>query len=140
MLSGFYSSGIGVQVDQARSIELLESAAKAGSPEGMLLLGVSYEHGMGVKEDHSRALALWRSAAQLGNVDAQCSLGSELIKSTKPEEMSEGVRWLRAAAERGHYAAHYALADLYETGTAGVSKNAKLAANHRAKAADLLGD
>jgi TPR repeat protein len=140
MLSGFYASGIGVEANYAKATELLETAVRAGSPEGMNLLGVCYEHGLGVQRDHSKALALWRSAAQLGNVDAEYSLGGELIQSRKLEEMAEGVRWLQKAAEQGHYAAHYALSDLYEKGEAGLPKNTKLASYHRATAAELAGE
>jgi uncharacterized protein len=140
MLSGFYSTGIDVEASHARAIELLESAASAGSPEAMNLLAVSYEHGLGVQKDHRRALALWRSSAELGNVDAQQSLGSTLIESRDASDVSEGVRWLRSAADGQHYAAHYALADLYEVGKSGVPKNEKLASHHRAVAAKLAGE
>jgi uncharacterized protein len=140
MLAGFYSTGIGLPVDDGRSIELLETAVNAGSPEAMSLLGVSYEHGLGVEKDHSKALALWRSAAHLGNVDAQCSLGSELIQSAAPGEVAEGVRWLRAAAEQGNYSAHYALADLYETGKGGLPQDKREAEKHRTTAAELWGE
>jgi len=137
MLSGFYSTGIGVPVDHTKAIELLESAVKADSPEAMALLGTSYEHGLGVEKDHSRALSWWQSAAQLGNVDAQCNLGKELIESTDPGEVSDGVRWLRAAADQGNYSAHYALAELYETGKGGLSQDKRRAEKHRAAAAEL---
>jgi len=140
MLSGFYSTGIGVEVDHTRAIVLLETAAKAGSADAMNLLAVSYDHGLGVEKDHARALGLWRSSAELGNVGAQHSLGSALIESGNPTEASEGVRWLRAAAEQQHYAAHYALADLYQVGKAGLPKNEKLASHHREVAAQLAGE
>jgi TPR repeat protein len=139
MLSGFYSTGIGVEVDNARAIHLLESAVKTGSPEAMNLLGTSYYHGLGVERDRSKAVRLWRSAAQLGNADAQCSLGDELIKSSDHGEVSEGVQWLRRAADQGNYSAHSALADLYENGNAGLPQDKRLAAKHREAAAELWG-
>ena len=140
MLSGFYSTGIGVEVNNTRSIELLEVAVKEGSPEAMNLLGATYDHGLGVERDRSKALELWRSAAQLGNADAQCSLGSELIKSADRSEVSEGVRWLRAAADQGNYSAHSVLADLYENGKAGLTEDKRLAAKYRETAAKLWGE
>lgn len=139
MLSGFYSTGIGIAVDYIRSIALLETASARGSPEAMSLLGASYEFGLGVEKDHSRAIELWRSAAELNNADAQYNLGAELTNSAEPNEMSEGVRWLRAAAEQGHYSAHYALADLYDNGKAGLPKSERLAREHRAQGAKLSG-
>jgi len=140
MLSGFYSTGIGVQVDHEKSIGLLENAAEAGSPEAMNLLGVSYEHGLGVEVNRSKAIELWRSAARLGNSDAQCSLGRELIGSADHTAVSEGIEWLRSAAEQGNYSAHYALADLYENGKGGLKKDKRQAEKHRATAAEVLGE
>jgi uncharacterized protein len=139
MLSGFYSTGIGVDVNYVRSIELLESAAKAGSTEAMTLLGVTYEQGLGVEKSRSKALELWRSAAQLGNADAQCSLGRALIESTVSGEVAEGVRLLQSAADRGNGSAHYALADLYETGRGGLPEDKRQAERHRTTAAELWG-
>lgn len=140
MLSGFYSTGIGVEVDNARAIELLEIATKAGSPEAMKLLGATYFHGLGVPKDRSKAVDLWRSAAQLGNADAQCSLGDELVKSADRVEISEGVRWLHAAADQGNYSAHFTLADLYENGKGGLPEDKRLAAKHREASAKLWGE
>jgi uncharacterized protein len=140
MLAGFFSTGIGVGVDYGRSIALLESASEAGSPEAMALLGSSYEHGLGIEKDHGKALGLWRSGAQHGNADAQCSLGWALIKSTERGEVAEGVRWLRSAADQGNGSAHYALADLYETGKGGLPQDKRQAEKHRATAAELLGE
>lgn len=140
MLSGFYSTGIGVDVDHAKAIALLQSAVEAGSPEAMVLLAASYEHEIGVEKNHAKALQLWCSAARLGNADAQCSLGRELIESKNPEEIAEGVRWLRSAADQGNGSAHYELADLYETGKGGLPEDRRQAEKHRAAAAELWGE
>lgn len=140
MLSGFYSTGIGIEVDNTRAIELLKIAVKAGSAEAMKLLGATYDHGLGVEKDRSKAIDLWRSAAQLANADAQCSLGNALIESTSHDQVSEGVHWLRAAADQGNSSAHYALADLYENGKGGLPQDKRLAAKHRDIAAELWGD
>jgi len=140
MLSGFYSTGIGVDVDHAKAIALLESAVESGSSEAMVLLAASYEHEIGVEKNHAKALHLWRSAAQLGNADAQCSLGRELIESKNPDEVAEGIRWLRSAADQGNGSAHYELARLYETGTGGLPEDRRQAEKHRARAAELWGE
>jgi TPR repeat protein len=140
MLSGFYSTGIGVDVDHAKAIALLGSAVESGSPEAMVLLAASYEHEIGVKKDHAKAVHLWRSAARLGNADAQCSLGRELIESQNPDEVAEGVRWLRSAADQGNGSAHYELANLYETGRGGLPEDKQQAERHRARAAELWGE
>lgn len=140
MLAGFYSTGIGVAVDYRRSIELLNAAAGEQSAEAMSLLGASYEYGLGVTKDHAKAIELWRSAAILGNADAQYHLGAALIESDEPGAVADGIAWLRSAANGGHYAAHYALADAYETGTGGLPIDAALATYHREMAGRLVGE
>jgi uncharacterized protein len=140
MLSGFYSSGIGVARDDVRAIELLRTAAERGSARAMSLLATSYDHGLGVERDHVKALALWRSAAELGDAEAQCQLGRELTECKDLTTAAEGIRWLRAAADQGHYSAHFELAHLYETGGAGLQQDKQLAEHHRSTAAALEGE
>lgn len=137
MLAGLYSSGIGVAADMSKSVELLRSAVTSGSTDAMSLLGALYAEGFGVERDLAQAMQLWRSAAELDNPDAQYNLGSELMESTDIGEASEGVKWLRAAAKQGHYSAHYAIASLYEKGSAGLPKDEGLAEHHRALASKL---
>jgi hypothetical protein len=72
------------------------------------------------RPDPSRALACARQAAEGGVLAAQAGLGGWLLEASgaQPDAeaeaaaRAEGVRWCRAAAERGHRGAAFRLAEL----------------------------
>jgi TPR repeat protein len=74
-----YEHGIhGVEVDEAKALELYEEAAKLGNPDAMMKLAWAYSTGrdLGVEEDKEKGLKLYEEAAALGDPDAQWTLAS----------------------------------------------------------------
>ena len=60
--------------DFPRSYQLAKTAATAGDPKAMNLLGVHYYLGVGVSRDFASARRWFESAARKNNADAQCNL------------------------------------------------------------------
>ena len=63
----------GVEVDEAKALELYENAAKLGDPDAMMKLAWAYSTGrdLGVEEDKEKAIKLYEKAAALEDPDAQ---------------------------------------------------------------------
>lgn len=62
-LSSFYRRGYVVEVDVAKSIELLQQSAELGEVQAMRDLACIYEHGLGIDVDDAKA-DYWNSKAQ----------------------------------------------------------------------------
>ena len=66
------------------------------------------------RKDYATALRLYRSLADKGDAAAQYNLGEMYAYGRGvPENRTEGVKWLRLAAEQGHVDAQTSLAGLY---------------------------
>lgn len=65
-LANFYRRGDVVEKDIAKSIEMLEQAAKLGEVQAMRDLVAIYEHGLGVDMDDEKA-DFWADQAQLAD-------------------------------------------------------------------------
>ena len=63
----------GVEVDEAKALELYEEAAKLGDPGAMMKLARAYSHrqDIEVEEDKEKGLKLYEEAAALEDPDAQ---------------------------------------------------------------------
>lgn len=114
-----------------------ESAAQAGSAEGMHLLGALYYQGHGVEKDFARAVELYSKAAALGygpsmsNLALMHSLGDGVAKDLKKaHELA-----VRAAAT-GDLQAQFNLAQSYRMGDDTVARDFWKAAHWYRQAAE----
>jgi hypothetical protein len=83
--------------------------------------------------------------AEDGDIEAQYELGLRYEKGAGGfrRDGSKAVRWLTAAADRGHRGAMRSLAQIYEAGAAGIPADAARAASLRRRASAtpcILGD
>ncbi|HSP43426.1 MAG TPA: tetratricopeptide repeat protein [Luteolibacter sp.] len=141
--AAFHMEGKGTEKDVARGLDILNQAAKAGSPVAHFQLAA---HKLSAKEpDLLGGYAHLVVAANSNLVEAQNELGllylSDRLQTADP---TAGVAWLTRAARNGHAAAQNNLATLYENGLAGLGRNPEnagqlysLAANQGHAAATL---
>lgn len=71
----YYSTGIGVEIDNEKAIDWNFKAAKAGNDRACYNLGAFYATGNGVPQDMEEAVNWYNEASQLGNVRATKTLG-----------------------------------------------------------------
>jgi len=117
----FYIEGKGTEKDVPRGIQLLEAAAKAGSPVAHLQLAV--QRLSGETPDMSTGYGHLVAAANGGLVEAQNELGLLYLSGKMgAADPAAGVAWLTRAAQGGYPQAQNNLATLYERG-AGVPQN-----------------
>lgn len=149
MLAGFYSSGWeGQQPDFVAATDYLNRAAALGYKPAVTSLAVSYLNGLGVELNVEKAVALLRDAASNGYAAAQVLLGSRLVKSDKQEDVQEGIKWIKIAADNRSASAKRHLANFYLMGRFGLSLDTEMAEHHFSEAdrideeriAALLGD
>ena len=119
--AGFYMEGKGTEKDPERGTRLLETAAKAGSPQAHLRLAVAAF--AGGKPDVTKGYGHLVSAASGGIVEAQNELGL-LYLSGKigTADAPAAAAWFTRAAQAGYAASQNNLATLFERG-AGVQQN-----------------
>lgn len=139
----FHMEGKGTEKDVERGLDILDQAAKAGSPLAHFRLAA---HAFSAKEpDLLRGYAHLVTAANSNLVEAQNELGllylSDRLQAADP---TAGTAWLSRAARNGHPAAQHNLATLFENGLAGLDRNLEnagqlysLAANQGHPAATL---
>ena len=73
----YSDGGLGLPVDQAKSIELLRQSADLGFPPAQYQLAACYYNGeMGLKEDQEEANKCWEKAAKGGHLPSLHNLGS----------------------------------------------------------------
>ena len=103
---------------------LLAPPASAGFDEGM----AAYNRG-----DFSTAQREWRSLAENGDIQAQYMIGR--IYFHHLQNYSEAAKWYTKAAEKGHAAAQYGLANMYRNGR-GVPQDTDVGMKWHLKAAE----
>ncbi len=109
--------GWGVDRDSKKGIQLLEKAAKAGSPYALCRLGVSYHYGQGVARSRFKAIQCFRNAASQGFSRGEFWLGMCHQKGQGlPQDFRKAVDMFRAAADKGDVMARRALGACYEKG------------------------
>ncbi len=117
-----YSEGKGIEKDPERGASLLESAAKAGSPQAHYRLAVKR-----LSTDKPELLLGYGhllSAAAGGLPEAQNELGLLYLSGKLAvADTPAGVAWLTRAAQGGMAQAQNNLATLFEQGAAGVPQN-----------------
>jgi TPR repeat protein len=141
MLAGLSQIGApGIPKDVSRAMQLLEQASDAGYAPALGYLATAYLDGVAVPQDSGKGLLYLQRAAKAGDAYSQNRLGSQLIESSDPASVTEGVAWLQAAANQNLASAHYALADLFAQGAPGVPTNSDRAEQHRRAGHELETD
>jgi hypothetical protein len=92
----------------------LRSAAQAGLPTAIYLLGALVHQGFGISRNPTAALKLYHHAAEMGQRAAQMRWGLALIEGKEiAQDLVTGETWLRRAALAGDAEAAAAVGDLY---------------------------
>lgn len=112
----FYQEGKGVEKDPARAKQLLEKAAKAGSPAAHYALAASAF--ADEKPDAIQGYGHLVNAATSGMAQAQNDLALLYLsgKVLGATDGAAGVAWLTRAAQGGYAPAQNSLAALFESG------------------------
>ncbi len=140
LLAWLYSSGQGVDQDDARALDLARKAAARGIGGAMRVLGRAYADGNGVEQDGAQAVAWFRRGAEAGNSFCMMWLSQRLMRGEGTEiDRAAGLDWLRRAGEAGNYWAIADLGNLYDEGWYGLPTDADEAARWKRKGA-ALGD
>jgi uncharacterized protein len=135
-LGMMYSTGLGVEKDEAAAFRWIQKAADQGHGEAELILGLMFNEGIGTAKDESEAVSWYRKAADHGERRAQYQLArAYALGRGVAEDLREAAQWYRRAAEQGLVHAQRSLALLYDTGT-GVEKDATEALRWYLKAAE----
>lgn len=95
-LANLLFNGIGTATDEARAWELLLKAAKLRHLPALRTLGMLH----GLADTREESLYCLRLGAHGGDALAQYQLARYLLQSAALAEQSEGVFWLRQAADR----------------------------------------
>ena len=87
----------------------LKLLAEQGDAESQYSLGLSYDLGQYVSQDTTKAMKWYRLAGNQGHISAQLTLADMLIGNAAwntnhtiaPENLEEGAKWLKLAADSG---------------------------------------
>ena len=124
-LAWFYSNGLGVDKDDAMSLELYQKASNQENAEAQSNLGSLYEEGRGVPIDYAKALEWYQKSAAQNKRQAQAHLGLIYVMGRGvPKDETRGLEYIQEALttlktdarESLNFGAPYALASLYEVG------------------------
>lgn len=135
--------GDGVEIDEAKAMEIWKKAAAAGDFDALNGMGYLYEYGKGVKIDLVEAMGYYRKGAESGSPKAQFNLGKLMLgdeKGKDPKLVREAITWYEKAAAAGLVQAQVALGRIYYFGeTPGVDKD-YVKAGHYAELAARQGN
>ena len=99
--------------DFPRSYQLAKTAATAGDPEAMNLLGVHYYLGVGVSRNFATARSWFESAARKNNADAQCNLAILYLRGLGgAQDFMWAYAWFDRAVASGNTRAQSYLATM----------------------------
>ncbi len=110
-LAMVYVTGFGgMAKDPQLGFEWAQKAAAAGTPAGLLELGLCYQRGFGTAQDDTRAFDCFRRAAEGGDTEAMYILsGCYANGDGTVKDPAKHLLWLRRAAGARHPAAAFAL-------------------------------
>lgn len=137
-LSKMHYEGLGVEVDQAKGLALLEMACERREPLALLKIAQMYETGEGgVELDLASAERCLERAANLGCVSSLANLSQVREAMNSQGVASESVSHLSRQAEKnGDPDAHFKLGMLHYSGVQ-VEKNQAKAIQHMQKASAM---
>uniref|UniRef100_A0A914PVF7 Uncharacterized protein n=1 Tax=Panagrolaimus davidi TaxID=227884 RepID=A0A914PVF7_9BILA len=103
-----YSEGVGVDKDIKQAVQWYEKAVENGFAPSANNLGLLYQKGDGVEKSATKAFHYFKFAAQQGETPpminlARCYFNADGTGSliATPDDIAEGKKWLRLAAEKG---------------------------------------
>lgn len=109
--------GEGLNIDEARAVEVLRPAAEAGFAPAELSLGVAYDIGRGIEQDDAEAAKWYERAANQGEARAQGNLGYLYHGGTGvPLDYDKAMHWYTLAAAQNDVIGIYGIGQLYEFG------------------------
>ncbi len=115
-LAKLYATGLGVEKDDARALDLFLAAGQAGFVKAQYNLGKIYRDGIGVEADSGVSVDWFTKAANQGYAKAQEKLASRFADGTGVErDVIEALKWAILATQQGSSSAQYTLDDLRET-------------------------
>ena len=102
-LAKLYEQGIGVEIDEARALELYEAAAAQGFADAINDLGfLHYQGGLGLRPNPPKALELFEQAADLRHPQAQFNFAALIDDGLIPDKSSkDAASYLYAALRSG---------------------------------------
>lgn len=102
-LAKLYEQGIGVDVDEARALELYQAAADQGFADAINDLGfLHYQGGLGLRPNPAKALELFERAADLRHPEAQFNFAALIDDGLIPDKgPKDAARYLYAALRSG---------------------------------------
>ncbi len=120
---------------QARR-QVLDKAAKEGSGEAMLKIGIMYSEGDGVSQDHEEALRWFRKAGDKEHAPALSYIGQAYdLGQGVVQDHAEAFKWYRKAAATGDAVGQHNLSVAYREGS-GTARNDAQAVKWALKAAE----
>ncbi|MDQ8027100.1 MAG: hypothetical protein REJ23_00110 [Brevundimonas sp.] len=113
---------IKLEADDATGLDALKESAELGyAPAQLQQAGLYHDGGKGVTVDLVEARKWTKRAAEAGNPRGMHNYGMYLMRGTGgPASTYEAMNWLTKAAEAGLVDSQFNIAQLYETGQAGV--------------------
>lgn len=102
-LAKLYEQGIGVDVNEARALELYEAAADQGFADAINDLGfLHYQGGLGLRPNPEKALELFERAADLRHPEAQFNFAALIDDGLIPDKgPKDAASYLYAALRSG---------------------------------------
>jgi len=112
-----YTTGQGVQQDNAAAALWFRKAAEQGYAPAQSNLGTLLLYGRGVAQDDNEAVVWFRRAADQGDAVAEFLLGNQYASGKGvPQDYSEAMIWFQKAAEQRHPVAMLYLGVMYAEG------------------------
>lgn len=130
-LGNWYEFGIGRKIDEDKALAYYQRAAEASDGMAMFLLANFYRFSQDddnkAQEWFDKALPVLQKAAAQQDSEAQFWLGVIMYQGIYSlefrEDAAQAVAWFRAAAEQGHAAAQFQLAEMYAQGIGGAQND-----------------
>ncbi|HLW78481.1 MAG TPA: tetratricopeptide repeat protein, partial [Terriglobia bacterium] len=97
------------QGDYSTALQELRPLAEQGNAEAQVLVALMYHQGRGVPRDFVQAEKWYKAAADQGNAQAECQLGSMILK----KDTVQGLKLLKLSAQQGFTDAYLILGLAY---------------------------
>lgn len=121
--------------EKAEVVDWLQKSSGQGNVGAQVLLGTIYQNGEIAERDLDLARKHYLKAAEQNHPRGQVLLGMLMLNFGNEEMHSEGIEWVRKAAEQGESEAILVLGQAHKMGL-GVPRDPKLAREYFQKAAD----
>ena len=139
LMSLYYESGVGLDIDLAESFRESLRAAKQGYAPAIRRTALMFEEGRGVPIDLEEAFRWHERSAEAGEVDSFASIGRMYANGLGVERNSDrALEWFLKGSEAGSPWACLSLAAIYRFGELGQSIDSVRADELNAKATDLM--